>query len=142
MKQKTIKGCSWVLFCGAITALLLAVLMAVFTAQIGEDETLNLIIDTAMSKATEKELPYKPVVIVGALGIGLTVIGICFACCTKVTMHCICVTLTMVILLALSVVLIVFGSILAVPGAGGKEYIDKNCKFVQTGNTEIDQYSK
>jgi len=64
------------------------------------------------------------------------------ACCTKMTMHCICVTLTMLVLFVLSILLIVFGSILAVPGAKGTEYVDQNCKMVQTGNPDIDQYSK
>ena len=117
MKQKTIKCCAWTLFCGAILAILFAVLMAVFTAQIGEDETLNIIIDTALSKAGQLEIEFKPIVILGGVAIALTAIGVICACCTKLTMHCICVTLTQIILLALAIVLIIFGAILAVPGS-------------------------
>lgn len=84
------------------------------------------------------ELPYKPIVILGGVAIGLTSIGIIMACCTKLTMHCICVTLTNVILFALCIVLVVFGALLAVPGSQGGKYIDNNCGLVQTGNAEID----
>lgn len=90
----------------------------------------------------EMEIPYKPIAILGGVAIALTMIGVIMACCTKMTMHCICVTLTMLILFVLSILLIVFGSILAVPGAKGTEYIDNNCNMVQTGNPDIDAYSK
>lgn len=84
------------------------------------------------------ELPYKPIVIMGGVAIGLTTVGVIMACCTKLSMHCICVTLTSFILLALSVILVIVGIVFTVPGYQGANYINENCKLLQSGSKEID----
>lgn len=73
---------------------------------------------------------------------GLTILGIIMACCTKITMHCCCVVAEMLILFALSTVLLVFGAILVAPSVGGTKYITDNCNYASNGQFDmIDEYS-
>ena len=126
------------LFWGAVIAMGLVVLIAFFTNQIDEDETFNLLIGSAFQQAqlstgTEISSEHKPLVVLGGIMIGVTMLGIAFACCTKITMHCICVSMNMFILLGLSMVLIIFGGLLIAPRYAGTEYIRRNCEFANAG---------
>ena len=90
----------------------------------------------------EKVEEYKPIVVLGGIMIGITAIGILLAICVRISMNCICVTFEVVALIALSVVLILFGAVLAVPAFWGVGYIENNCDLVSTGKIDqIDQYS-
>lgn len=151
MKQKTIRCCSKALFVGAVLAFVFCILMAVFTAQIGNNETFNVLFSTAFAQAKKLaggELPKeiedrKPIVIFGAIMIVLTVLGIIMACCAKVTMHCICVTLNMIVLFLLAIVLMVFGALLVGPRVGGIQYIRDNCEYASKGQMDkVDMYSR
>ena len=130
------------LFWGAVIAMVLVVLTAYFTNRIGEDETFNLLIGSAYQQAqltTGAEMPdqvreNKPIVLLGGIMIGITMLGIVFACCTKITMHCLCVSANMFILLGLSMVLIIFGGILIAPRYAGSEYIKRNCNHAFAGD--------
>lgn len=151
MKQSTIVCCSKTLFLGAILAFIFCILMAVFTAQIGSNDTFNILFSTAFAqvkKLAGGEIPkeiedQKPIVLLGAIMIILTIIGVIMACCTKVTMHCICVTITMIVLFILSMVLMVFGAILVGPRIGGLNWIRDNCEYASSGQLDkIDMYSR
>jgi hypothetical protein len=117
------------LFAGACLAIVFAVLQAAVTADIGEDETFNLLINTALAGAGAVKIEYKPIVILGGICIALTAIGVIMTCCTKFTMNCICVSVNTIILFGLFITLIVFGSLLCIPGAGGAKFIDNGCKL-------------
>ena len=54
MKQKTILGCAKALMFSAVLGILFCVLMAVFTAQVGSHDTLNVIISAALSQLDKK----------------------------------------------------------------------------------------
>lgn len=68
--------------------------------------------------------------------ISITVVGILLAICVRMTMNCICVTFEVLSLIALSVVLILFGAVLAVPAFWGVGYIQNNCDLVSTGKLD------
>ena len=85
---------------------------------------------------------YKPIVVLGGIMIAITAIGILLAVCVRMTLNCICTTFEIVALIALSVVLILFGTVLTVPAFWGVGYIQNNCDLVSQGKLdEIDQYS-
>ena len=48
MKQTTINGCAKALLISAVIASLLCVIMGVFTGMVGNNDTLNLLISTAI----------------------------------------------------------------------------------------------
>jgi hypothetical protein len=74
--------------------------------------------------------------------IAITALGILLAICARVTMNCICVSFEILTLIALSIVLILFGAVLAVPAFWGVGYIRSNCDLISTGKIDdIDQYS-
>ena len=75
----------------------------------------------------------RPIVILGSIMIVFTFLGIIMACCVRLTMNCICVTFEMLILLALCIVLIVFGALLVLPALYGKDYVHNNCKRASLG---------
>lgn len=97
--------------------------------------------------AGRKDLPeevedVKPIVVLGGIMIAITILGILLVCCVRLTMNCICVTFEVLTLIALSVVLILFGAVLAVPAFWGVGYIRNNCDLISYGKIdEIDQYS-
>ena len=65
--------------------------------------------------------------------IGVTGIGIILACCEKLTMNCICVIVNSILIFVISIVLMVFGGLLLIPSAGGKQFIAENCGFANMG---------
>lgn len=116
--------------------------MAVFTGQVGEHDTLNLLISTAIQKGAkmagdkvpqDKIEQFKPIAILGGIMIAISVVAIIFACCVRFTKHCICVGIEIPILFIISIVLLVFGSLLVAPAAGGEEWITKNCELANQG---------
>ena len=116
--------------------------MAVFTAMVGENETLNLIISASIQYGnkmsgnqvpTEKIEKVRPIAILGGIMITISVVGIIMAVCVKLTMNKICVALEVVVLLTISIVLIVFGSLLVVPALYGTDYINDNCLYGEKG---------
>lgn len=117
--------------------------MAVFTGQIGENATLNLLISTAIQKGQkmsgnkvpqDKIEQVKPIAILGGIMIAISVVAIIFACCVRFTKHCICVSIEIPILLIISIVLIVFGSLLVAPAAGGDAFVEENCELANKGD--------
>lgn len=115
----------------AVLTFIFCIVMAVFTAQIGDNETFNILFSTAFAQAKKMaggEIPkeiedQKPVVILGAILIVLTCIGILFACIASKTMNCICNIINMILLIILAIVLMVFGAILVGPRVAGTAYI-------------------
>jgi hypothetical protein len=65
--------------------------------------------------------------------IAISVVAIIFACCVRFTKHCICVAIEIPILLIISIVLMIFGSLLVAPAAGGEKFIEKNCELANKG---------
>ena len=76
----------------------------------------------------------KPIMVMGAIMITITVLGIIMACCVRLTMNCICVTFEMIVLFTLSIVLIVFGALLVTPAVWGVQYVKDNCARASDGN--------
>lgn len=151
MKQKTVRCCSWLLFWGAFASVGLVVLTAYFTNKIGEDETFNLLIGSALQQAQlnsgeagkEQLRDFKPVVLLGGIMIGITMLGVVCACCSKITMHRACVGANMFVLLALAIVLTIFAAILIAPRYAGSEYVKRNCRHAFAGEfDQIDYYSR
>jgi len=117
--------------------------MAVFTGQIGENETLNILISTAIQKGQKmsgEKVPQdkieqvKPIAILGGIMIAISVVAIIFACCVRFTKHCICVAIEIPVLLIISIVLMVFGAFLVAPAAGGIDYVEDNCALANKGD--------
>ena len=150
MKQRTIKCCSWLLFWGAWLSLALTVLIAYYTNEIGEDDTVNLLLGSAFQQALatagqtqEVNQDVKPIVVLGGIMVGITMFGILMSCCTKMTMHCVCVSTNMFVLLVLSITLMIFGAILVAPKYAGSQYVKRNCQLAFAGDYDkIDMYSR
>ena len=78
----------------------------------------------------------KPIAFLGGIMIAISVIAIIAACLTKCIKHCICVWIEIPVLFIISVVLIVFGSLLTVPANGGAEFVDTNCQLAAAGKLD------
>lgn len=141
MRQSTIKCCGNTLLCCAFLVTVFAVLMGVFSSMVGEHDTLNILISTAIhqgQKMSGQEVPaevqeVKPIVVLGGIMIGVTAIGILMAICARVFMNCICVTFEVIVLLALSIVLIFFGALMVIPAFWGVGYVQENCAYISNG---------
>lgn len=116
--------------------------MAVFTGQVGTNDTLNLLLSTAIQqgqKMTGEKVPQdkieqvKPIAILGGIMIAISLVAIIMACCVRFTKACICVAIEIPILLIISVVLLVFGGLLVAPAAGGSQFVEDNCKLASDG---------
>lgn len=68
--------------------------------------------------------------------IGITILGIMMAICVRMTMNCICVTFEILVLLALTVVLLLFGALLVIPAVWGVSYIEQNCEYASQGRID------
>ena len=68
--------------------------------------------------------------------IGITILGIMMAICVRLFMNCICVTFEIVVLLALTVVLLLFGALLVIPAVWGVSYIEENCEYASQGRID------
>ena len=75
----------------------------------------------------------RPIVVLGAIMIVISVVGIVMVCCVKATMNRICVGIEIFILLVISIVLIIFGAFLVIPAVYGTGYVNENCEYGQAG---------
>lgn len=123
-------------------ATVFCIIMGVFTGMVGNHDTLNLLISTAIQKGKkmsganvpdDKIEQVRPIAILGGIMIAISVVAIVMACCVRMTKHCICVAFEIPILFIISIVLMVFGAFLVAPAAGGNQFIEDNCALANEG---------
>ena len=108
--------------------------MGVLTGMVGNNDTLNILISTAIQQGNkmagdkvpqDKIEQIKPIAILGGIMIAIALVAVACACGAKFLKHKFCLIFEIPILFIISIILLVFGGLLTVPANGGLQFVEE-----------------